>query len=64
MDENGNLLKLEKAKQKYDLNMFSHLSSLGLIKLIPTAWKSSLRDSFSGKISIHKSMKCSSSKMA
>ena len=47
MDENGNLLKWEKAKQRYDFNMSSHLSWLGLIKSIPTAWKSNLRDSFS-----------------
>ena len=35
MDENGNLLEWEKAKQKYDFSMFSHLSWLGLIKSIP-----------------------------
>ena len=48
MDENGNLLEWEKAKQKYDFNMFSHLSWLGLIKSIPAVWKSNLRNSFSG----------------
>ena len=42
MDENGHLLEWEKAKQKYDFNMFSHLSWLGLIKSIPTVWKSNL----------------------
>ena len=36
MDENGNLLKWKKANQKYDFNMLSHLSWLGLIKSIPT----------------------------
>ena len=48
MDENGNLLEWEKAKQKYDFNMFSHLSWLGLIISIPTVWKSNLMNSFSG----------------
>ena len=48
MDEKGNLLEWEKAKQKYDFNMFSNLSWLGLIKSIPAVWKSNLRNSFSG----------------
>ena len=46
MDENGNLLKWEKAKHKYDFNMFSYLSWLGVIKSIPAVWKSNLRNSF------------------
>ena len=48
MDEKGNLLEWEKVKQKYDFNMFSNLSWLGLIKSIPAEWKSNLRNSFSG----------------
>ena len=48
MDENGNLLEWEKTKQKYDFDMFSHLSWLGLIKSISAVWKSNLRNSFSG----------------
>ena len=68
MDENGILLKWEKAKQKYDLNISSYLSWLGLIKSIPTAWKFSLRDSLSGnslRIDLqNESMACISSKMA
>ena len=48
MDEKGNLLESEKAKQKYVFNMFSNLSWLGLIKSIPAVWKSNLRNSFSG----------------
>ena len=48
MDEKGNLSEWEKAKQKYDFNMFSNLSWLGLIKSIPAVWKSNLRNSFSG----------------
>ena len=48
MDEKGNILEWEKAKQKYDFNMFSNLSWLGLIKSIPAVWKSNLRNSFSG----------------
>ena len=68
MDENGILLKWEKAKQKYDLNISSYLSWLGLIKSIPTAWKFSLRDNLLGNpLTIdlqNQSMACSSSKMA
>ena len=37
MDENGIILKWQKAKQKYDLNNSSYLSWLGLIKSIPPA---------------------------
>ena len=37
MDKNGNLLKWEKAKQKYELNNSSYLNWLGLIKSIPIA---------------------------
>ena len=48
MDENGNLFEWEKAKQKYDLNIFFNLSWLGLIKSIPTVGKSNLRNNFSG----------------
>ena len=48
MDENGNLLEWETAKQKSDLSMFSNLSWLGLIKSIPAVWKSNLRNSVSG----------------
>ena len=48
IDENGNLLEWEKAKQKYDFNIFSHLSWLGLIKSILAVWMSNLRNSFSG----------------
>ena len=48
MDENGILLKWEKAKQKYDLNISSYLSWLGLVKSIPTAWKFNLRDGLLG----------------
>ena len=47
IDEKGNLLEWEKAKQKYDFNVFSNLSWLGLIKSIPAVWKSNLRNSFS-----------------
>ena len=45
MDEKGILLKWAKVKQKYNLNISSYLSWLGLIKSIPTAWKFNLRDS-------------------
>ena len=48
MDEKRNLLEWEKAKQKYDFNMFSNLSWLCLIKSVPAVWKSNLRNSFSG----------------
>ena len=48
MDENGILLKWAKAKQKYDLNISSYLSWLGLIKSIPTAWKFNLKDNHLG----------------
>ena len=68
MDENGNLLEWEKAKQKYDVNMFSHLSWLGLIKSIPAVWKSNLRNSFSGsppRIELqNESIACIDSRMA
>ena len=67
-DENGILFKWEKAKQKYDLNISSYLSWLGLIKSIPTAWKFNLRDSLFGnplRIDLqNESMACISSKMA
>ena len=42
MDENGIILKWQEAKQRYDLNISSYLSWLGLIKSIPTAWKFNL----------------------
>ena len=48
MDKKGTLLEWEIAKQKYDFNMFSNLSWLGLIKSIPAVWKSNLRNRFSG----------------
>ena len=68
MDENGIILKWQKAKQKYDLNVSSYLSWLGLIKSIPTAWKFNLRDSLFGnppRIDLqNESMACISSKMA
>ena len=68
MEENVILLKWEKAKQKYDLNISSYLSWLGLIKSIPTAWKFNLRDSLFGnpqRIDLHnESMACISNKMA
>ena len=67
MDENGVLLKWEKAKQKYDLNISSYLSWLGLIKSIPTAWKFNFRDSLLGnplRIDLqNESMACISSKI-
>ena len=68
MDENGIILIWQKAKQKYDLNISSYLSWLGLIKSIPTAWKFNLRDSLFGnplRIDLqNESMVCISSKMA
>ena len=68
MDENGILLRLEKAKQEYDLNISHCLSWPGLIKSIPTAWKFNLRDNLFGKplrIDLqNESMACISSKMA
>ena len=68
MDENGILLKWEKAKQKYDLNISSYLSWLGLNKSILTAWKFNLRDTLFGntlRIDLqNESMACLSSKMA
>ena len=68
MEENGILLKWAKAKQKYDLNISSYLSWLGLIKSIPTAWKFNLRDSLLAnplRIDLqNESMACISSKMA
>ena len=68
MDENGILLKWEKAKQQYDLNISSCLSWLGIIKSIPTAWKFNLRDSLFGNLLTtdlqNESMACISSKMA
>ena len=68
MDENGIILKWQKAKKKYDLNISSYLSWLGLIKSIPTAWKFNLRDSlFSNLLRIdlqNESMAYISSKMA
>ena len=67
MDENGILLKREKAIQKYDLNYSSYLSWLCLIKSIPTAWKFNLRDSLFGnplRIDLqNERMACISSKM-
>ena len=36
------------SKKRYDFNMFSNLSWLGLIKSIPEVLKSNLRGSFSG----------------
>ena len=48
MDENGIILKWQEAKQRYDLNISSYLSWLGLIKSIPTAWKFNLMDSLFG----------------
>ena len=48
MDEKGNLLEWEIAKQKNEFNMFSNLSLLGVIKSIPAVWKSNIRSSFSG----------------
>ena len=60
--------KWAKAKQKYDLNISSYLSWLGLIKSIPTEWKFNLRDSLLGnplRIDLqNESMACISSKMA
>ena len=68
MDENGILLKWAKAKQKYDLNISSYLSWLGLIKSVPTAWKFNLRDSLFGnplRTDLqNESMECISSEMA
>ena len=68
MDKNGIILKRQKAKQKYDLNISSYLSWIGLIKSIPTAWKFNLRDSLFGnplRIDLqNESMVCFSSKMA
>ena len=68
MDENGIILKWQKAKQKYDLKISSYLSWLGLIKSIPTAWKFNLRDSLFGnplRIDLqNESIACISSKMA
>ena len=68
MDKNGIVLKWQKAKQKYDLNVSSYLSWLGRIKSIPTAWKFNLRDSLFGnppRIDLqNESMACISSKMA
>ena len=58
----------ETAKQKYNLNISSYLSLLGLIKSIPTARKFNLRDSLLGnplRIDLqNESMACISSKMA
>ena len=68
MDEKGNLLEWEKAKQKYDFNMFFGLSWLGLIKSIPAVWKSNRRNSFSGSPPRtelqNEDMACIDSKMA
>ena len=68
MDEKGSILKWQEAKQKYDLNISSYLSWIGLVKSIPTAWKFNLRDSLFGnplRIDLqNKSMACISSKMA
>ena len=68
MDGNGISLEWEKAKQKYDLNISSYFSWLGLNKSIPTAWKFSLRDTLFGntlRIDLqNQSMACLSSKMA
>ena len=68
VNENGILLKWEKAKQKYDLNISSYQSLPGLIKSISTAWKFNLRDSLFGNPlridSQNESMACISSRMA
>ena len=68
MDENRILLKWEKAKQKYDINISSYLSWLSLVKSIPKTGKFNVRDSLFGnplRIDLqNESMAYISSKMA
>ena len=68
MDENGIILKWQRAGQKCGLGISSYLSWLGLIWSIPTAWRFNLGASLFGsplRSDLQsESMACVSSKMA